>query len=64
MARPKHDPPIKRINTQVYVEDHTWLLSYYGSQCVAEVIRNLIRDHRRRIETQLEARARLAELPK
>lgn len=62
MSRPRHDPPIKRINTQVYLEDHAWLLAYYGSQCVAEVIRELIRDHRRRIETQNAARVARMEM--
>ena len=55
MARPKADPPIKRINTQIYEEDHKWLLNYYGSQYVAEQIRA----HRRRIETQNAAKIQL-----
>lgn len=64
MVRPRHDPPIKRINTQVYSEDHAWLLNEYGSQNVAATIRDLIREHRRRVETQHAARAARMELQK
>jgi hypothetical protein len=52
MARPRHDPPIVRFNTQIYEEDRAWLMEHYGSQYAAGVIRDLVREHRRRIETQ------------
>lgn len=62
--RPKLDPPIKRINTQVFAEDHVWLLSYYGKNHVAEVIRELVRNHRKYIEFKNSARALRMELTK
>lgn len=52
MVRPKIQPPIKRINVQVYVEDHKWMLERYGHLNVAEQIRDMVRRHRKHIEAK------------
>jgi len=53
----KYTEPHIRVHLMLYAEDWEWLSAYAGSVPKGNVVRDLLRDFRKKIEARVEQRA-------
>ena len=57
----RYTEPHQRVHLMVYKDDWEWLSAYAGSVPKGNVVRDLLRDFRKKIEARVEQRERGAK---